>query len=377
MKRPQEDSVTSDALKIAISSYYLPSESKIGAGYQAHGIAQAMVAAGHDVTMFSPCAKPDDARYQHVQVAVSRPFATFRWAFALRRTDLSHFDVFHAMGDDYWFMGKRRPAHVRTMMGSCLSEAVHIRGVKSRLRMLLLGLGEIQATFVADRTALISENTRTWFPWVRTVVPCGVDPEVFHPGGEKEPVPTVLFVGTYGNRKRGRLLMEVFEEHVRPRLPDAQLWMVCSDAPDAAGVEVLGRIDDAELADRYRRAWVFCLPSTYEGFGVPYAEALASGTAVVSTPNVGAAEVLDGGRWGTIVEDATLGATLVDLLTDEAARERWSAAGLGRAAQFAWPEVVAQYEAVYRSLLAKPPRGRTWSTRSNRREGGPTSTPSS
>ncbi len=40
---------------------------------------------------------------------MQKPMATFRWAFALRRLDLSSFDVLHAAGDDYWFLGKKRP----------------------------------------------------------------------------------------------------------------------------------------------------------------------------------------------------------------------------------------------------------------------------
>jgi glycosyltransferase involved in cell wall biosynthesis len=338
-----------------MSSFYLPSESKIGAGYQAHGLAQAMSKAGHDVTMFSPCAKPDTARYHHRQVAVRKPLATFRWAFALRRVDLTGFDVFHAAGDDYWFMGKQRPAHVRTMMGSCMSEAVHIRGAKERLRMLALGLGEILATFVADRTALISENTRRWFPWVDTVIPCGVDLDLFRPDteGGKERQPTILFVGTYEQRKRGKMLMEVFEREVRPTIPEAKLWMVCSDAPESPGVEVLGRLSDEALADRYRRAWLFCLPSTYEGFGVPYIEAMASGTPVVATPNAGALEVLGNGRYGTICPDAELGRRLSGLLSDGPLRETQAAEGLKRARSYSWPSVVAAYEQIYAALLRR------------------------
>lgn len=357
MADPQSsDSPEPKRLRIAFSSYYLPSESKIGAGYQAHGLAQAMVRAGHDVTMFSPCAKPDDARYDHVHVDVRKPLATFRWALELRRQDFSDFDVFQAAGDDYWFMGKKRPVHVRTMMGSCLAEAVHIHGIKERARMVALGLGEVLATLVADRTVLISANTRRWFPWVRTVIPCGVDATLFHPGTEKEADPTILFVGTYGQRKRGRLLMEVFEREIRPAIPSAKLWMVCSDAPDAPNVEVLGRLSDDELADRYRRAWVFCLPSSYEGFGVPYIEALASGLPVVATPNDGAVEVLDRGACGRICTDVELGDTLTDLLCDESERKRLAALGLSRAIEFAWPSVVARYERIYLKLTSRPRR---------------------
>jgi glycosyltransferase involved in cell wall biosynthesis len=127
--------------------------------------------------------------------------------------------------------------------------------------------------------------------------------------------------------------------------------MVTQDAPAevGAGVEVLGRLDDEALAEAYRQAWVFCLPSDYEGFGIPYAEALASGTPVVGTPNVGARYVLDEGRSGAIVELPDLGRTLVDLLADGDRRERMRAAGLARVEHFTLDAVASAYEATYRA----------------------------
>src|SRR5579871_1750721 len=111
-----------------MSSYYLPSESKIGAGHMAHRLAQVMARRGHHVTMFSPCARPDDAVYDHVVVPVPGPARTFRWGWALGRLDLSGFDVFHAHGDDHFRRRRTTPPHVRTMHGSCFSEALHIHG---------------------------------------------------------------------------------------------------------------------------------------------------------------------------------------------------------------------------------------------------------
>src|SRR5437773_2206980 len=110
-------------LSIAMSSYFLPSESKIGVGYVAHRMACEMSARGHTVTMFSPCAESQGATYRHVQVAVRRPFRSQRWAVALRRLTLDEFDVLHAHGDDHLCFGKRQPAHVRTLQGSCFAEA--------------------------------------------------------------------------------------------------------------------------------------------------------------------------------------------------------------------------------------------------------------
>jgi phosphatidyl-myo-inositol alpha-mannosyltransferase len=337
-------------LRIAMSSYYLPSESKIGAGYMAHRLAETMAGRGHDVTMFSPCRKPGGASYAHVGVAISGSLRTFRWGFRIRELDLAGFDVFHAHGDDHLRFGWRDRAHVRTMYGSCLSEALHIHGLRERTRMVALGLTEVAGSLVADRTVAISDNTRSWYPWIRRVIPCGVDLGRFHPG-DKEPEPTILFVGTYEQRKRGRLLMEVFEREIRPAVPGARLWMVCSDAPEAPGVEVLGRLSDDEIADRYRRAWAFCLPSTYEGFGVPYIEAMASGTAVVASPNPGAREVLDHGRAGVIADDAALGRELVGILESSEARDALAGSGLARAFRYDWATVAGEYESVYAELL--------------------------
>jgi phosphatidylinositol alpha-mannosyltransferase len=340
-------------LRLAMSSYYLPSESKIGAGFQAHGLAQALARRGHDVTMFSPCRRPDDARYNHVHVPLSGRFRTFRWPARIRELDLRDFDIFHAAGDDYLLFGRPRPGHVRTLYGSCFSEALHIRGFVERLRMLMLGVGEAIGTLAADRSVAISANTCRSYPWVRDVIPCGVDLGLFRPGGDRSDAPVILFVGTYGRRKRGRLLMEAFVNEVLPAVPSAELWMVCSDAPPAPGVKVLGFLSGVELADCYRRAWVFCLPSSYEGFGVPYIEAMASGLPIVATPNAGALEVSHNGRFNVTTPADRLGPTLVELLQDERRRAALAEAGLHQVQRYGWDTVAGEYEALYIELLTE------------------------
>jgi glycosyltransferase involved in cell wall biosynthesis len=339
-------------LRIAMISYYLPSDSKIGVGFQAHGMANALVQRGHDVVMFSPCAPVDGRHYDHQQIPLRGSLRTFRWAWRVRDLDLSSFDVLHAHGDDYLRFGRPTPAHVRTLHGSCLDEALHITGAKERLRMLALGLTEVFAPLVADATVCVSNATRRWYPWLHRVIPNGVDVDRFHPGGIREPVPAILFVGTYGQRKRGHILAEAFQREILPRHPNAQLWMVCSDAPNQPGVSVLGRLSDDELADRYRRSWVFCLPSTYEGFGVPYVEAMASGTPVVATPNAGAREVLAEGKYGLLADDGKLAEAILSVIEKEPLALELSQTGLARSAEYTWPSVVDRYEQVYFELLA-------------------------
>ena len=216
--------------------------------------------------------------------------------------------------------------------------------------MLFLGFSEIAGSAMATRTVAISENTRRHFPWIRDVIFCGVDHVEFHPG-DKENRPVILFVGTYRRRKRGRLLMEIFQREILPAVPSAELWMVSSDAPAAPSVVQLGYLSDQDLADRYRRAWVFCLPSTYEGFGVPYIEAMASGTAVVASPNPGAIEVLAAGDYGVVVQDDRLGSALISILTDHDRRVALEASGLERSQHFDWDTIAAAYERNFEELI--------------------------
>jgi glycosyltransferase involved in cell wall biosynthesis len=338
-------------LRIAMISYYLPSGSKIGVGYQVHELATELARRGHAVDVFSECPPVDGAAYGHYRVRLTGAFRTFRFATTLRRTDFSGYDVLHAHGDDYWMWRRRAGVHVRTLHGSCFDEARTVPGAREKVRMVALGFSEVLASLVADTTVVVSPATRRWVPWVRDVVPNGVDTNRFRPdAAARADRPTVLFVGTWHGRKRGAALAQAFREEVRPAVPDAELLMVTEDAPadPGPGIRVLGRVDDEDLADAYRRAWVFCLPSDYEGFGIPYAEALASGTPVVATPNAGARYVLDDGRVGALVGLPDLGRTLVELLGDAGRRQSMREAGLARVREFALPTVVDRYEAIYR-----------------------------
>jgi phosphatidylinositol alpha-mannosyltransferase len=337
-------------LRIAMTHIDLPNQARGGVAFQVHYLANALVERGHDVTMFTFSPAYAECRYRvHQYARVPRQRRLWRPVLAARfaRTDFSRFDILHTNGDNFLLWG--RHPQLRTFYGAAWDEAAAAATLRARVYYGVTTLLELIGARVADVNVGISEATRARIPRIAAIVPCGVDTHRFRPG-PKAGKPAVLFVGTAGGRKRGAFLAEIFEHEVRPRFPDAELWAVSDRPLDGAGVVNFGRVPLETLTQLYQRAWVFCLPSRYEGFGIPYIEALAAGTAVVASPNPGAREVLADGRFGVLAEDARLGEGLNLLLGDEPLRSRYAEQGLDRAQEFAWQRVVQQYEAIYASL---------------------------
>lgn len=337
---------------IALIQRFLPSASPGGVGYFTDGLARALVMRGHRVTIFSQDPAPADAPYGVRAVPVQGRLAPLRFPWALRRCDFSGFDVIHAQGDEQWVARRHAPPVVRTMHGTALAEAwfngVRAASPKRLLLHLWFFVNEWIAARRADALVAVSAGTLRWYARPGRVIPNGIDTKAFAPDGTpKSPHPTVLFVGDVDSRKRGRLLVSVMRE-VRRHLPDAELWLAGAGAAvTEPGCRSFGRVDDHQLQSLLRQAWVMCLPSAYEGFGRPYVEAMAAGTAVVATPNPGAREVLQDGKFGRVCEDAALPGVLCELLTDTEGRARLAQAGLKEATRYDWNAVAAAYEAVY------------------------------
>lgn len=339
-------------MNIAVTNAFLPSEQHAGVPFQVHHLANALCDNGHDVTVFSFSPRPADARYavrQFPRPIVPSRFFPFVMAYHLAITDFSAFDVINCHGDNY-LLRSSRPV-VRTFHGTASEEMKNAQTLRRRMFFLItIPLERIGAS-MADHVVGVSEATRASMPAVQTVIPCGVDLDIFH-AGQKTDSPTVLFVGTEGGRKRGAWLAEIFKTHVLPVLPDAELRMVSERASSEPGIRRYGRVSIEKLAELYRSSWIFCLPSTYEGFGVPYIEAMAARTAVVATsPNIGAREVLSDGTYGAFVDDANLAEALTRILSDTALRANMERRGTERSRQYSWQTIASQYEVVFDNAI--------------------------
>jgi glycosyltransferase involved in cell wall biosynthesis len=346
------------AREIAVIQRFLPPASRGGAGHFTVGLCRALAERGHRVTIFSQDPAPPDAPFRVVQMpGGDRRLAPLAFPVQVGGIDFSPFDLIHAQGDDQWIRHRGRPV-VRTLHGSSLDEAAAngVRGLSPKHLLLHTWFyqGELIAAVRADAVAAVSKAAGRHVPRHVDVIPNGIDTRSFAPDGTpKSPAPSILFVGELDSRKRGRWLVDEFVARVRPRVPDAELWLVSPDRADGPGVLSLGTLDDAALRRRFREAWILCLPSAYEGFGRPYVEAMAAGTAVVASPNPGARDVLDDGRFGVIAEDVRVADALVDLIRDPAKRAGLERAGLERARRYDWTTVADAYEALYERVIGE------------------------
>jgi len=70
----------------------------------------------------------------------------------------------------------------------------------------------------------------------------------------------------------------------------------------ADAIRFAGRVPQKELSDHYRVCDLFAMPSTGEGFGIVFLEALATGKPVLAGNGDGAVDALRGGELGVLVD---------------------------------------------------------------------------
>jgi UDP-glucose:(heptosyl)LPS alpha-1,3-glucosyltransferase len=111
-----------------------------------------------------------------------------------------------------------------------------------------------------------------------------------------------------------------------------------------------------EIAKFYAAADVLLFPTTYDAFGMVVLEAMAMGTPVIVSRNAGAAELIEPGRDGLLLDDAfdpgQAARRLRELEQDASARARLAESGLAQARKFDWDRVAAETYAVYREWTA-------------------------
>lgn len=349
--------MTADPLRIAMytSSLVQPGRKPGGVDVLINHLANTLSQRGHEVTIWSYSPPPPEALYRHEQLlphsTATRQLArTLVAPLRLNRVLFGDAQIVHLHGDDWFFFRRDRPT-IRTLYGSALYEMRHATRARRMIsQAALVPLEALACLLATEAYGMIPgdgpvHRLRGYLPGAASA-DAGL-------ASERSARPSVLFVGTWRGRKRGSLLRDEFQRHVLAAHPDAELWCVSDTCEESESVRWIKAPSDAQLEELYRRAWVFCLPSSYEGFGLPYVEAMARGLPVVATPNPGASFLTRDGRDGLLVADDQLGSTLAQLLGDAQRRAALTAAGRRRAAEFTWERAAERHEAAYRSAIER------------------------
>ncbi|MGB1250247.1 MAG: glycosyltransferase family 4 protein [Candidatus Promineifilaceae bacterium] len=204
------------------------------------------------------------------------------------------------------------------------------------------------------------------------VVTPGVDFDVFRPMSpshlaafkEKNKLNKrfILHVGTLQPRKNLPILIDAY---AALNDPDVELIFVGGKGwlydDIFAKVEQLGLskrvrftgfVADADLPLWYNAASVLVMPSIYEGFGIPIADAMACGTPVIASNASSLPEVVgDAGLLFHPQEVTALTECIHQVLTDAAQAATLRDRGLQQAKRFSWIQSGRKMAAIYRKVL--------------------------
>ena len=204
----------------------------------------------------------------------------------------------------------------------------------------------------AQRVLAISQRTKDdlvelyGLPEEKIVVtPLAADP-AFRPGGTRGDY--LLLSGSIEARKNPLLAADAAAAVGRRLIvagPERDRFLAAELR--ARGADVRGFVPKDELVRLTQEAAALLFPTQHEGFGLPVAEAMASGTPVVATPDPAVREV--GGDAVAYAKPAAFAAALERVLADP---ERWSQAGLERARGLSWQRTAQLTADVYREVLA-------------------------
>jgi teichuronic acid biosynthesis glycosyltransferase TuaC len=168
----------------------------------------------------------------------------------------------------------------------------------------------------------------------------GVDTNVFSPAPEMPPTLTVLSVGNLIPSKGHASLLRAFAD-VSSSVPNSRLEIIgegcererlmnlANELAISGRVNFIGRQSRKGVAQAMQRCAVFALPSSYEGLGCVYLEAMASGKPAIGCREQGIDEVIEHGKNGLLIspgDEAELVEWLRVTLQNEDFRRRMGSA---------------------------------------------------
>ncbi|MEI6067753.1 MAG: glycosyltransferase [Methylococcaceae bacterium] len=207
------------------------------------------------------------------------------------------------------------------------------------------------------------------------IIPMGIDYQRFSCGQSAKKSPDTfvfLFVGRLVEKKGVADLITAFSLLPEVLRNKTELWIV-GDGAERKALEALthalnladkvifyGRLPNQQLPDYYAAADLFIAPSVTdasgdtEGQGVILLEAMASGTAVISTRTGGIGEIVTHGKTGLLVtpkHPEELKNAIEQLLNNSALRNTLAEAATNNAQAYDWKQIGTKFSALYNQFI--------------------------
>lgn len=352
---------------------------------------------GHKITIISPYQKMKKEIYHNKNIRILRILPSLKFSFlgdaiefilnfpkiVLTIQRLKGFEIIHAtsmyMSGIYgWLLKKifNKPLII-TVHGS-----YSIVPLKHKVGKLLLK----QCYFFSDKIIAVSNFTKNEIekrinynlPNL-TVIPNGVEVERFNPEVDPRYVrdklnlgnsPIILTVGRLVERKGIKITLCSFK-HVLKEIPNAvyiivgsgsksQLMELCNKLEITESVYFTDFVQDSELPYYYAACDLFILTpkkigDLFEGFGLVYLEANATGKPIIGTRSGGVPEVIKdeyNGFLREIKDIRGIAEKIILLLKDKRLRRKIGRNGLKLVhKRFTWSHVSEKVEKVYETCL--------------------------
>jgi len=178
-------------------------------------------------------------------------------------------------------------------------------------------------------------------------------------------IPYILFVGQIQPRKNLIRLIEAFEliREKNKKYPNLNLviaggggWMANKTYEKARkskfskDIIFVGKTSNEHLAELYKNALIFVMPSLYEGFGLPVLEAMSYGVPCAVSDNSSLAEIVDD---HALLFDAYSSSDIAQkismFLNNDILRKDFSQRSLQNAKHFTWAESAKKTLEVFRN----------------------------
>lgn len=211
-----------------------------------------------------------------------------------------------------------------------------------------------------DGVIALSANQRAFYEEILGAdrvfqVEHGVDTGFFSPGVEKRDDATCLVVGQW---LRDTSVLASTARVLAEREPEIRFALVGNQNPDPAlsglrNVEVLPRLSDEELLERYRRASLLFLPLQDSTANCGLLEGIASGTPIVCSDVGGVRSYVDDSM-AALAEPGdpeSHAQAILDVLGSVDGRESMSLAATLRARDFDWAKIADRMVKTYEALL--------------------------